>query len=400
MEHNSYIKSLKAFNPKKDLTVNETFKVPGSYRRNDTLSELEGDSGLGGEDSGKGVCNYKTSGAISAGMISLGRFFGKEILLVVNKSGEIHLLYPEQGKLKALVTFSVQGSLTNTPGYAAGVLYCAAKEGVLYAVDLGLTQAKDIRAVTPKIIWQKKMRKGVLTEPVATGKILLVAALDGLYAYEAYYQDAGSFFIGKGLWIKGIKGGVVSSPHIHSGIILLGSESCYLYAFEYGGSDVNLRWSYKSSGGIRTRPTVSDRGNLVLFGTLDGYVYCIDFSKGTYKWNYVTKKPCLSTIVSLPVENDEYFYFGADNGIFYCINSRGKEIWKCKTNGKIRTEALVHDNRVYFGSADNHFYCLDAFSGNKIFSFATDGTIIGKPVIVDNVVYFGSTDSFVHGVNI
>lgn len=51
-----------------------------------------------------------------------------------------------------------------------------------------------------QLLWQKKLSKGIHTKPIATGKILILAALDGLYAFEAYCQSPEEKAIGKELW--------------------------------------------------------------------------------------------------------------------------------------------------------------------------------------------------------
>ncbi len=192
----------------------------------------------------------------------------------------------------------------------------------------------------------------------------------------------------------------MSSPKVDQGVIYIGSEANTLYAFEYGGRSITEIWSYKATGRIRVKPLVSQVTGHVIFGTTNGHVYCVDSRTGDYKWSFVTKSPCLSNAVSAQIGNSEFYLFGADNGVFYCINSHGKKVWEFKTRGKIRSEALVHNNRVYFGPADNHFYALEIKTGKKLFSYQTDGNINGKPLLLDDVIYFGSTDSFVHGIHV
>ncbi len=401
MSQNPYVKALKSFDPKTQLIVNEKFNV-SALGAVDTLSDLEPDDFEQemSEESGKEAYSYKTGGAISADIVSLENSLNKTILLVTNTSGEIYLLTPESNKLKALVKFKINGSISKTPAYADGVLYCTTKEGAVYAIQTGLKTAQDVRSLKPQVIWQRRMKKGILTEPQATGKLLIIATLAGIYGFEAYYLDESQKSIGKPLWAKGIMGSVVSSPLVHGGLIYLGSEENRLYAFEYGGRKVDLLWSYKSTGGIRVKPYVSQKTGDVLFGTLDGYVYCLEGKTGKYKWNFVTKSPCLSNIISTVEGGEELYYFGADDGQFYCVNSQGKKKWEFKAGGKIRTEALAKNQRIYFGCSDNRLYALDLTTGKELFNFSTDGNIHGKPLVVDDVVYFGSTDSFVHGIHI
>ncbi len=400
---NKFVKPLRPFDPRKNLIVNEKFRPKGSYSGADAFSGLQydgyEDEGQSG-DSGKEFSFFKTGGPILAGILKVDNNLNRTIILAANKSGEIYLLTPEQSSFKKLIKLKIPGSIIRTPKIADGIIYCTTREGMIFAINTGLDLWDSGKSKSKAgIIWKQKADKGILTEPIATGKILIVATLGSLIGFEAYYKDETTKSIGKKLWTANING-TVSTPRIHSGNIYIGTEDNNLLAFDYGGSKINNIWSYRSSGAIRSKPYVSLNEKFILVTTIDGFVYCLSRRNGEYKWNYVIKAPSYSSIVSTTIGNDEYYFFGADNGIFYCLNSVGKKEWIFKTNGKIRTEAVIHNGRVYFGSEDNNFYCLNIKTGKKIFRFSTDGNINSSPVIIDWIAYFGSTDSFVHGVYI
>ncbi len=401
MGTNQYVKPLKAFDPKTDLTINESFKSLVISSNADDLADLETgdfDEGIGG-NAGKECCSYKTGGAIGAGILKVTDTPQGTVLIVSNMQGEVYLLQLEQGSLNELDKFRIHGTIESTPSYADGILYITTKEGGIYAVNTGLAADREQSRGGPKaeILWQQKLKKGILTEPVATGKMLVVASLGGLYCFEAYFKDEINKAIGKKLWAKRISG-VASSPRIHGGQIFLGSEDRVLYALEYGGRNIGKSWSYKTSGAIRSKPCVSRKKDMVLAPTVDGFVYCVNRTSGKYLWNFVVRAPVVSNIVSAVLGTEEYFFFGADNGIFYCINSFGKRLWEFKTAGKIRSEALISGQYIFFGSEDNNLYALNIRNGNMVFDYSTDGNINSAPVLVDDTVFFGSTDSFVHGV--
>jgi outer membrane protein assembly factor BamB len=140
-------------------------------------------------------------------------------------------------------------------------------------------------------------------------------------------------------------------------------------------------------------------GQFVVAASIGGTVYFMDRNNGKIIWIFAAQSPIFSNIVSAVANNNESFYFGADNGIFYCITAAGQEKWRFKTNGKIRGEALIHNSTIYFGSYDNHLYALDLASGKLKFKYATEGYIEGKPIIMDNSLYFGSGDSFLYNLH-
>lgn len=403
MSNNPYVKPLKPFDPKKDLIVSESFKIDGASSKSDALSDLESeeiDEGLS-SDAGKEYCNLKTGGSIPGGIRQIETNLYRTVLLVGNKRGELYLLTLEGNTLKPIMKTRIQGSIIRSPAYADGIIYCTTREGVVFAINTGLNNSTEDKktALKPQMVWQQRMQKGILTEPIATGKILIITSLGGLYAYEAYYQDEATKSIGRPLWDMPIDG-TVSTPRIHSGTIYIGSEDEHLYAFEYGGSKISLVWKYKANGAIRTTPCISQRGDNVVTASTDGSVYCLSKSGEKLRWIFIVKSPVYSNIISSIIGDQEFFYFGADNGIFYCLNKFGKKVWEFKTNGKIRTEAIISGNSIYFGCEDNNLYSLNAKTGSLNFKFSTDGNINGTPVIVDNLLFFGSTDSFVHGIHI
>lgn len=398
---NRYIKQLRPFNVKEDLVVNEKFRPQGTYSGSDTLSDLEYDEmDMSGGDSGKEFCSYKTGGGILSGIVNCETNLGRGVILTGNKNGEIYMLTPDQNSLKPVVKLRIQGSIVRTPCYSNGIIYCVTREGMLYAIHTGLGKGQEKKAgFKPQVVWKQKADKGILTEPIATGKMLIVATLGGIYGYEAYFQDENNKAIGKRLWGTPVNG-TVSSPGMQGGNIYIGTEDNYLIAFDYGGNNISKSWAHKTSGPVRSKPFVTADEKDVLFTTIDGFLYCVNRRKGKYRWNYVIKSPCYSSIVSAEIGGKEYFFFGADNGVFFCISRDGKKVWDFRTNGKIRTEALISGQRIFFGSEDNNFYCLNIRNGELLFKFSTDGNINSMPSILDNVIYFGSTDSFIHGVYI
>ncbi len=141
--------------------------------------------------------------------------------------------------------------------------------------------------------------------------------------------------------------GLVSSPAIDGGTIFIGSEDKHLHALRYGGEGASKFWSVKTDGPIRCKPYVSQKGNFVLTGSLDGFVYCIDRVSGKTVWTYPARSAVHSDITSFVIGNDEFFLFGSDDGTFHCLNLYGKQQWSFKTNGRIRSEALVHGDHVF-----------------------------------------------------
>jgi outer membrane protein assembly factor BamB len=392
-------KELKVFSPKDNLRVDETFKVQGvSAQVEDTLAELEGESHDPDLAPGTGFLNFRTKAHITAGLVIVKSPTDSEYLLVVNHKGEVILLEASGDKVNSIWNISIPGAIYRTPVLVDNNAFIVTKQGLIVAI--GIKFDEKGRPLPGAILWEKSTGLTVFSKLLTTGRILIVATISGIHAYDCYFSSEGETgTFGKKVWEHRLDG-LVSSPAIDGSLLFIGSEDKHFYALQYGGEGANTLWSYKTEGPIRSKPCVSTKGNFVVVGSLDGFVYCFDRVSGQMIWSFPARSAVHSDIVSYVIGNDEFFLFGNDDGNFFCVNAFGKQQWVFKTNGRIRSEALIANDTVYFGSEDNHLYGLKTITGQLHLKYNTDGNLNGKPVICGNRLYIGSTDSFVHGVYI
>lgn len=396
---NPYLKPLQAFSADKDLVVDETFRLKDEAAGADPLAELQRENATPPGEIGKETVSFKTNGPVEAGLLG-GTSEGGNYLLAVSQKGLLYIFSENNGQLEVSGKVQLTRPITSAPILDRDVLYSVSRSGVIQAARIPLPPASDDGLDgEPEVLWQKTMPKGILSRPFHTGKMLLVAALDGLYSFEAYYQGPDQYSIGNLLWQYPLAG-CVSSPLMDRGLIFVGSEDQKIYCLEYGGNKARVFWEYETRGPVRGKPIITRNGNFLVFGSQDGNVYCLERKSGKLVWPKFVGDAVNGSIVSRAEGHKEFFYFGSDNGNFYCLDGQGKIHWEYHTHGRIRGEALVSGDRVYFGSEDNQFYCLDAHSGEVIFQYGTDGNINGPAVILGGTIYFGSTDSFVYGVRV
>ncbi|TGL59302.1 hypothetical protein EHQ58_08625 [Leptospira ognonensis] len=392
-------KELKAFSPKDNLRLDETFKVAGGVPSADNaLAELESESQNPEQLPGTGFLNFRTKAHITAGLVAVNAPAETNYLLVANHKGEIILLQIQGDKVNVAWSLNVPGAIYRTPIVVGEHAFVVTKQGLLVAISIKFDG--NGHPIPGTIAWQKHLGLTVFSKLLTTGRIVIVAAISGIQAYDCFFSsenNAGTF--GDKLWEHKLDG-LVSSPAIDGSTLFIGSEDKHFYALRYGGEGASSLWSYKTEGPIRSKPCISQKGNFVLVGSLDGFVYCFDRVSGQLIWSFPARSAVQSDLVSYVIGNDEYFLFGNDDGSFFCLNSYGKLQWSFKTNGRIRSEALVTGDNVYFGSEDNHLYGLKTITGQLSLKYNTDGNLNGKPVICENRLYIGSTDSFVHGVYI
>ncbi|MDF3820013.1 PQQ-binding-like beta-propeller repeat protein [Leptospira sp. 96542] len=392
-------KELKPFSPKVALKVDETFRFTGKgSMEEDTLAELRTESMDPKTVPGAGFLNFRTKTHITSGVLGIEGKNQEEFLLVTNHKGEVILLEAVDQTVKPVWALALPGAIYRTPIQVGDNVFIVTKQGLIAAIAI---KYDDKGKILPgEIFWQRNIGLTVFSKLVSTGRILIVGTISGIHAYDCYTASPGETGnMGKKVWEHKMEG-LVGSPTIDGGNIYIGSEDKHLYALRYGGEGANKSWSIKTDGPIRSKPHVSLKGNFILFGSLDGFVYCADKTDGRVLWTFPTRSPVHSDIVSFLLGNDEFFLFGNDDGSFFCLNAYGKQQWVFKTNGRVRSEALIQGDQIYFGSEDNFLYGLNLINGSLYLKYNTDGNINGKPFIWKNRLYVGSTDSFLHGLYI
>ncbi len=387
---NPFLKELRAFNPTTDLEVDEGFGKIETNPLDSLTSQGDGGTEKIADFVIKEVISLKTGDAIAASPVLLPD--GK--VLIANRRGDVLILAVENKILVKVLTVNLKTVVLRKPALVGSTLYFAGRDGTLLAVSYSSDPAPAL-----KPLWKKKLPKGVLAEPVASGKILFVSSMGGLYAFDAYADGSENPDTGRKLWL--FESGVsVATPTIEGGVLFLGNEEGQLHAVEYGGSSVQDIWVYAASSPIRSTPFVSRRTDYVLFGTQDGNLEALDRHSSEKRWFVYMEAPVYGGIAALDMNGQEHYFAGSDKGVFYCIDTFGKKKWSFRTNGKIRSEPVIIGNAVIFGSGDNQLYGLDVETGKQLFRYVTDGDIIGTPLYTGGLLLFGSADSFVHAIDL
>lgn len=110
---------------------------------------------------------------------------------------------------------------------------------------------------------------------------------------------------------------------------------------------------------------------------------------GGFPFNVVPKSP--------PVLLGNVIYRGCDAGKLHAFDAlTGKILWEFAANGTngrkgIMSAPLLHEGRIYFGAYNGVIYCLDAASGTEIWSQSYGEWVGASPIVVPKhgLVYFG-----------
>lgn len=400
MSDSNLVKPLRGFDPGRDLSVDESFArlLKGRAAGTSGSGAVRARSADAGGNAGREFGSLSSGGPVHSGFAVIDLGNGRSVFAAANLRGELFFFEPSRDGLRMSGKILLHGEFYAAPVFHDGVIYTVSRDGEVFAVDTGLRDLEgDPELLSGRVIWHRKMKKGIFTGAVLTGRVLLVTPLDGVYAFDAF--NGPERRIGETLWGLPVNG-TLSTPVVNSGMLFIGSEEKKLLAFSFGGDSLKKLWECDLGGICRSKICASDKSSRVAAGTIDGYICAVDRVSGALLWKFETKAPVLSSAVTGDVNGEEVLLFGADNGLFYALDSGGLKLWEFRAGGKIRTEALVHDGRVYFGSEDGSLHALDLESGREVFAVSCAGSIYGKPVIRGGLLYFGSTDGSIHSVYI
>lgn len=186
--------------------------------------------------------------------------------------------------------------------------------------------------------------------------------------------------------------GIISSkPTIAGDLIYFGTRNGYLHAVDTNTG--KEKWRFQTGGDIQSSPAI-DKG-IVYFGSEDNYLYALSVQTGKEVWKYGTK----GAVESTPLVYHGFLFFTSIDGHLYSLESKtGKLNWKFKTGGEVSSSPIVAAGLCFFGSRDGHFYAVDAKTGKECWKFKTVGPIDLSPIVKDSSVIVAARDGTVYAL--
>ena len=128
-------------------------------------------------------------------------------------------------------------------------------------------------------------------------------------------------------------------------------------------------------------------GNLYL-STRRGLVYCLDGVNSEILWTYEASEE----LTSPPFLGAENIYVHDRNSTLYCLNRKGKLLWKKKIKEKITSGVSEFRKKIYFGTEEGIFFALNIASGEELWHFNAEEAIRSTPVFSGEEIIFGCDD--------
>jgi eukaryotic-like serine/threonine-protein kinase len=259
-------------------------------------------------------------------------------------------------------TFKAGGPIVTSPSIADGIVYIAAMDGHLYAVD----------QETGKEKWNFKSRMPIASSAaVAGGALYFVSSAGSLVSLDIKN--------GQPKWVFPIE-------------YERKFEAKNLHGLPSAAQTIPDGWDLFTSS-----PAVAN--GKVFFGGGDGNVYAVDAETGTLQWKFATK----DVVHTSPAVVNNTVYIGSWDSYLYAIDAdSGQQKWAFKTGDDdvihnqvgFQGSPAVVDGTVYVGCRDAHVYAVDAGTGRKKWDYPTSKSwVIGTPAVRDGMVYVGTSDS-------
>ncbi|MBI4722593.1 MAG: PQQ-binding-like beta-propeller repeat protein, partial [Candidatus Stahlbacteria bacterium] len=207
----------------------------------------------------------------------------------------------------------------------------------------------------------------------ANGRIYACSTANG---NEAWYTDIGDT--------------VFAGPAIGDGNIHIGSDSDSLYKLQCFDGTPLLK--YGMDGDIKAWSWLW--GDKLYIGSGGSTLYALYTANYDTVWApYTTPTGAIESPVWLDLFDQNYIYFGDNDGKLYSIDRSNKapKTWSpYQAGGAIRGSPLVWENVVYFGSQDGYFYAINKTTGALIWRYNTGAPISSSPSTDGSYIYIGS----------
>jgi outer membrane protein assembly factor BamB len=304
------------------------------------------------------------------------------VVYIAALDGHLYAIDQETGKEKW--NFKSRMPIASSPAVIGGTLYFVSSAGSLVALDIKTGQPKWVYAIEYERKFEARNLHGypsaaqtipdvfdifTSSPAVANGKVYFGSGDGNVYAVDA---QSGSL-----LWKFATKDVVHSSPAVVNNTVYIGSWDSYLYAID---ADTGQgKWSFKSGDdntihnqvGFQSSPAVVD--GTVYIGCRDAHVYAIDAATGHKKWDYPTNK---SWVVGTPAVREGMVYVGtSDSSRFMALDAKtGRLRFEFKAGAYMFSSAALAGDLAYIGDHNGRLYAIDAKAGKLAWEFQTEAS--------------------------
>ncbi|WP_084047071.1 PQQ-binding-like beta-propeller repeat protein [Deinococcus hopiensis] len=203
-------------------------------------------------------------------------------------------------------------------------------------------------------------------------------------------------------WKFKTSGPIRSTPVPYGNLVIFGSGDGFVYALR--SDNGALVWKVQTGGDVASSPLVVD--GTVYFTSRDGFLYAVQAQSGATQWKArydrdSKAKDAWDYYLSSPVADSQAVYVGSstgitpmqDGGLLAFTRNSGRLLWSQELFQGVRSSPALRGDVLYVGAWKFDFVALNAQTGKLLWSADISGGVPSSPVLGKNMVYFGSRDS-------
>ncbi len=273
------------------------------------------------------------------------------------------------------------GGTGGTPAVAGGVVYLAAEDGSIRALD----------AATGKQRWSFTRTVGISAQSGYDG----YAAVNGVTVYIT--SDGGALYAldvatGKQRWVATWPSSgdtIYAPPTVDGGLVFVAAGGPDGGAYALDATTGKTVWKAARPQGFNARPVVAGGVLYFVSQTADTLV-ALDEKTGATRWSTGS-----SAITSPPVAGDGVVFVSGADAIIRAFHTQdGAPAWTFQTGGSAATPifatgaAMTLDGpTLYAGSQGGVVYALDATTGRQHWSANANSPVDSAPAVADGAVF-------------
>ena len=215
-------------------------------------------------------------------------------------------------------------------------------------------------------------------------------------------------------WSFFAKAPVRSMPLVNGSNVFFGNTNGDFFAINK--TTGNLLWQFNTGYAINS--SAASQGGKIFFADNKQTIYALNEVTGKLIWKFDMGNKLaypwrFDYFYSSPILYKDKLIIGADDGYLHMLNQKdGKENWKFKTKGIIRSSAAIMNDMTVVGDMDGIFYAIDIRNGKEKWNFKTLGdslnngnfgfdrkAILSSPVVTEDKILFGSRDGILYCIN-
>ncbi|MGC9341598.1 MAG: PQQ-binding-like beta-propeller repeat protein [Bacteroidales bacterium] len=257
--------------------------------------------------------------------------------------------------------------------------YVGNLQGSLYAIELK----------TGRVKWIYKAENMIMGSPniyESNGKKIIIV---GSYDYYLHGVDANT---GEGLWKYEADNYINGAPAIYQGIAVFGGCDGLLHMVDVSNGELINRFEIATY----VASSAAIVNNIAYVGDYDGSFSALDLKTQRPLWVYRNEESKLPFIGSASVKGDKVLIGNRDR-YMYCLNSsNGKLLWKVNTGSRVDASPVLTSSGVLVANMRGDILLMDPENGKITWSYELGSPISGNPAVTSNHIIVGAGDGRVY----